>query len=68
MSTGINKILITGGAGFIGCNFIRYLRAERPDWQLVNYDALTYAGNPANLADLAGDDQYTLVHADVCVR
>ena len=68
MTTGINKILITGGAGFIGSNFIRYLRAERPDWQLVNYDALTYAGNPANLADLAGDDHYTLVHANVCDR
>ncbi len=53
MSTGIGKIFITGGAGFIGCNFVRYLRAERPDWQIVNYDALTYAGNPANLADLA---------------
>ncbi len=68
MSTDIGKILITGGAGFIGCNFIRFLRAERPDWQLVNYDALTYAGNPANLADLAGDDHYTFVHADVCDR
>ncbi len=68
MTQGVNKILITGGAGFIGCNFIRYLRAERPDWQLVNYDALTYAGNPANLADLTGDDHYTLVHADVCDR
>ncbi len=68
MSTDIGKILITGGAGFIGCNFIGFLRAERPDWQLVNYDALTYAGNPANLADLAGDDHYTFVHADVCDR
>ena len=68
MSADIGKILITGGAGFIGCNFIRYLRAERPDWQLVNYDALTYAGNPANLADLAGDDRYTFFHANICDR
>ncbi|MHC4414433.1 MAG: dTDP-glucose 4,6-dehydratase [Planctomycetota bacterium] len=58
-------VLVTGGAGFIGCNFVRFLRAERPDWHIVNYDALTYAGNPANVADLADDDHHTFVHADI---
>ncbi len=57
MSTDIKKVFITGGAGFIGSNFVRFLRTERPDWHLVNYDALTYAGNPANLADLLDDDR-----------
>jgi dTDP-glucose 4,6-dehydratase len=59
------RILITGGAGFIGSNFIRFLRRQRPRWHVINYDALTYAGNPANLADLSGDPCYTFVHADV---
>ncbi len=68
MSTDIKKVFITGGAGFIGSNFIRYLRAERPDWHLVNYDALTYAGNPANLADLADDNHYCFIHANICDR
>ncbi len=65
MSNGIRRVLVTGGAGFIGSNFIRFLRAERPDWHIVNYDALTYAGNPANLADLADDGHYEFVHADI---
>jgi dTDP-glucose 4,6-dehydratase len=51
------RILVTGGAGFIGSNFIRLLRERRPRWRIVNYDALTYAGNPVNLADLAGDPE-----------
>src|SRR5687767_4851434 len=45
------RLLVTGGCGFIGSNFIRLLLAERPDWIIHNVDALTYAGNPANLAD-----------------
>ncbi len=48
----MRKILVTGGCGFIGSNFIRLILAERPDAELVNVDLLTYAGNPANLADL----------------
>ena len=46
-------VVVTGGCGFIGSNFVRYLLAERPDWKIVNVDALTYAGNLANLADVA---------------
>ena len=59
------RILVTGGCGFIGSNFVRLLRSARPDWNVVNYDALTYAGNPANLADLDGDSEYTFIHADI---
>ena len=59
------RILITGGAGFIGSNFVRFVMHERPRWRLVNYDALTYAGNPANLADVADDPRYEFVHGDI---
>ena len=46
------KLLVTGGCGFIGSNFVRYVLAERPEWLIVNLDSLTYAGNPENLADV----------------
>ena len=62
------KLLVTGGAGFIGSNFIRWVYGERPRWSIVNLDALTYAGNPGNLADItdAADGRYQLVHGDIC--
>ena len=60
------KLLVTGGAGFIGSNFIRYVLRTHPDDSVVNLDKLTYAGNPANLADLADDPRYTFVQGDVC--
>jgi dTDP-glucose 4,6-dehydratase len=60
------KLLVTGGAGFIGSNFIRHVLASHPDDSIVNLDKLTYAGNPANLADLAGDPRHTFVKGDVC--
>jgi dTDP-glucose 4,6-dehydratase len=60
------KLLVTGGAGFIGSNFIRHVLATHPDDTVVNLDKLTYAGNPANLADLAGNPRYTFVKGDIC--
>ncbi len=59
------RLLVTGGAGFIGSNFIRVLLAGRKDATLVNFDKLTYAGNLENLADIAGDSRYAFVQGDV---
>lgn len=59
------KILVTGGAGFIGSNFIRYWLREHPDDQVVNYDALTYAGNLENLRDVEQDARYRFVKGDI---
>jgi len=70
------NLLITGGAGFIGSNFIRYWLKQHPEDKIVNLDKLTYAGNPyvdekgvrkpANLRDLERDPRYTFVEADIC--
>ena len=60
------RILVAGGAGFIGSNFIRYILGVHGDWSVVNVDKLTYAGNLANLADLAGDPRYGFHRADIC--
>lgn len=60
------KILVTGGAGFIGSNFIRHVLAERRDREVVNYDKLTYAGNLANLKEIAEDPNYTFIRGDIC--
>lgn len=61
------NLLVTGGCGFIGSNFIRQRLTESgsPLTKLVNLDALTYAGNPANLADLAEDPRYVFAHGDI---
>lgn len=63
------RVVVTGGMGFIGSNFIRLLLRERPTWQIRNVDALTYAGNPENLADVApgaeAAGRYSFVHADI---
>ena len=63
------KLLITGGMGFIGSNFIRLVLAERPGWEVWNLDALTYAGNPENLADVApaaeAAGRYRFVRGDI---
>ena len=61
----MQRLLVTGGAGFIGSNFVRFVRRERPDVRVTNLDALTYSGNLDNLADLEGDDHYAFVHADI---
>ncbi|HEU5322989.1 MAG TPA: GDP-mannose 4,6-dehydratase, partial [Methylomirabilota bacterium] len=60
------RLLVTGGSGFIGSNFIRHVLTTHPDDRVVNLDKLTYAGNPANLADLERDPRYAFVHGDVC--
>ena len=60
------KLVVTGGAGFIGSNFIRHVLREHADDGVVNLDKLTYAGNPANLADVQRDPRYTFVHGDIC--
>jgi dTDP-glucose 4,6-dehydratase len=59
-------LIVTGGCGFIGSNFVRLILSERSDWRITNVDKLTYAGNPANLADLASNPRYRFVHADIC--
>ena len=59
------KVLVTGGAGFIGSNFIRHLLKSRGDVELINYDKLTYAGNPESLADVAEDSRYRFVLGDI---
>src|SRR5262245_66522282 len=61
-------VMVTGGCGFIGSNFIRYLLETDPAAHVVNFDALTYAGNPANLADLAGHPRYRFARGDVTDR
>ena len=60
------KLLVTGGSGFIGSNFIRHVLATHPGDRVVSLDKLTYAGNPANLADLDGDARYRFVKGDIC--
>ncbi|MBY0232810.1 MAG: dTDP-glucose 4,6-dehydratase [Gemmataceae bacterium] len=61
-------LLVTGGCGFIGSNFIRRVLATRPEVSVLNLDSLTYAGNPANLADLESHPRYRFVHADITDR
>ena len=60
------KILVTGGSGFIGSWLIRYLLAEYPDVQITNLDLLTYAGNPDNLQDVETNPRYCFVQGDIC--
>ncbi|MDO5012185.1 MAG: dTDP-glucose 4,6-dehydratase [Pseudomonadota bacterium] len=61
-------ILITGGAGFIGSNFVPYFAAKYPEYNIINLDKLTYAGNLANLAECESMPNYTFVHGDICDR
>lgn len=62
----MKNILITGGAGFIGSNFIRYLLRAEKDVHVTNLDALTYAGSLENLKDVANDPRYTFVQGNIC--
>jgi dTDP-glucose 4,6-dehydratase len=60
------KVFVTGGAGFIGSNFIRHILSLNQGYKIVNYDKLTYAGNLANLESVAGNQNYSFVRGDIC--
>ena len=62
------KLLVTGGAGFIGSNFVHYAIKEHPDWEITNLDKLTYAGNPENLKDIQDQPGYQFVKGDIADR
>jgi dTDP-glucose 4,6-dehydratase len=62
----MNSVLVTGGCGFIGSNFIRLALQKIPECRIVNLDKLTYAGNPINLADLEDDPRYKFIKGDIC--
>ena len=62
----MKNILVTGGAGFIGSNFINYMLNHRDDFNIVNLDKLTYAGNLANLTNVVNHKNYTFVKGDIC--
>ncbi len=64
----MDPVLVTGGCGFIGSNFIRHLLQSDPKISVINFDCLTYAGNLANLADVAGNPRYQFVHGDITDR
>ena len=60
------NIVITGGAGFIGSHVVRLFVNKYPEYNIINLDKLTYAGNLANLADIENEPNYTFVRADIC--
>lgn len=61
----MDRVLVTGGCGFIGSNFIHYLLEKAPTVSVINFDLLTYAGNLANLADVSGNPRYHFVQGDI---
>jgi dTDP-glucose 4,6-dehydratase len=68
MSYHPKNILVTGAAGFIGCNFVRHMLATYPDTKIISYDKLTYAGSLDNLANLPTDAKHTFMKGDICDR
>jgi len=60
------KILVTGGCGFIGSNFILYMLKKHSDYKIINLDKLTYAGNLDNLKEVENNERYTFVKGDIC--
>src|SRR5690606_16861351 len=62
----VKNILVTGGAGFIGANFVIYMLEKYPDYEVVVYDKLTYAGNLDNLLQVSDEPRYHFVHGDIC--
>lgn len=61
----MKRLLVTGGCGFIGSNFIRHFLSKRPQWHVINLDKLSYSGNPANLTDLKKNPRYRFVRGDI---
>jgi dTDP-glucose 4,6-dehydratase len=61
----MKTLLVTGGCGFIGSNFVRHILREHGDWSVINLDKLTYAGNPTNLKDIEGHRRYMFVRGDI---
>ena len=66
MTRSLRRLLVAGAAGFIGSNFVRYVRRTRPEVAITVLDKLTYAGNLANLAEFEGQPGYRFVHGDIC--
>ncbi|MGI5850188.1 MAG: dTDP-glucose 4,6-dehydratase [Christensenellales bacterium] len=64
----MKKVLVTGGAGFIGSNFVKITAKKHPDWLIINMDALTYAGNLKNLEDLKSADNHIFIKGDITDR
>ncbi len=64
----MTTVLITGGAGFIGSNYIRYMLSRHSDYHVINLDKLTYAGNPENLQELPDPERHEFVRGDICNR
>ena len=62
----LRKILVTGGAGFIGSNFIRLILQKKPSVLVLNLDALTYAGNRQTMADFIDHPRHQFIHGDIC--
>ncbi|HHW58008.1 MAG TPA: dTDP-glucose 4,6-dehydratase [Clostridia bacterium] len=62
----MKTILVTGGAGFIGSNFIKYMLSKYKDYKIINLDKLTYAGNLENLKDVEDNPNYTFIKGDIC--
>ncbi len=60
------RLLVTGGCGFIGSNFVRYLLKKYPDYKIINLDKLTYAGNLENLSEVEKNPNYKFIQGDIC--
>ena len=63
----MKNVLVTGGAGFIGSNFVNYILAKQPNIHVINLDALTYAGSMENLRELPAPERHTFVKGDITV-